>query len=215
MDSSDNFFAITVATISSTPASITFGEVGAGLTKSDTLLISNTGTATLVISTVATGTRTFIPARTSFTIAPLSSDTLSMTFAPTGVQSYNDTLRLISNAVLNPLLVPLAGEGVSPTSVPQDIVPATFFLAQNYPNPFNPTTTISFGLPKEELVTLKVFNTLGQSVATLVEELRTAGRYTVEFSTKDAEDGSISSGIYFYRFSAGNYVEIRKMLLLK
>ncbi|MBI4809843.1 MAG: T9SS type A sorting domain-containing protein, partial [Ignavibacteriales bacterium] len=91
---------------------------------------------------------------------------------------------------------------------------------QNYPNPFNPTTTIQFDIPKATYVTLKVYNLLGQEVATLVNEKREAGRYEVEFS---AEGGSasggnastLSSGLYFYQIQAGSFVNTKKFLLVK
>jgi photosystem II stability/assembly factor-like uncharacterized protein len=100
------------------------------------------------------------------------------------------------------------------TSVTEQGIPTSFDLAQNYPNPFNPSTMIMFALPKEEFVTLKVYNMIGQQVAILVNENRPAGRYTVEFS--HGRDGAaLSSGLYVYRLNAGEFVSTRKMLLLK
>ena len=89
-------------------------------------------------------------------------------------------------------------------------VPKDFALQQNYPNPFNPTTSLSFALPKAEHVQLRVYNSLGQLVTTLVDETRTAGNYTV---TWDAHN--VSTGLYLYQIRAGNFVETRKMLLMK
>jgi len=88
--------------------------------------------------------------------------------------------------------------------------PLTFGLDQNYPNPFNPVTTISYSIPVEGLVTLKVYNTLGEEVAKLVEELKQAGNYTVKFNAT-----SLISGTYFYRLQTENYTETKKMILLK
>lgn len=88
--------------------------------------------------------------------------------------------------------------------------PANFALLQNFPNPFNPSTIIRFELPKESNVTLKVFNILGEEVATLVNKVMTPGRQEVTF------DGSkLASGMYIYRIQAGNFVEVKKLLLLK
>jgi hypothetical protein len=219
LDSSNGFFSITVAGISVSPAVLAFGQVVAGTTISDTVRITNTGTATLVVSSVTTGTAYFYPGRTSFTISPLSSDTLSVTFAPSAVQAYSDTLYLSTNAPSNPFTVPVTGSGSPPTSVPPGGVPSVFSLAQNFPNPFNPVTTISYALPVESFVSLKVFNTLGQEVATLVHESQIAGRYSVQFPVAGANIGKgsekLSSGIYFYRLHAGEFVGMRKMLLVK
>jgi hypothetical protein len=88
--------------------------------------------------------------------------------------------------------------------------PLTFSLEQNYPNPFNPTTTIKYSIPSSEFVTMKVVNLLGEEVATLVDEFKPVGKYEVVFNAS-----SRSSGVYFYRFQAGNFVQTRKMLLLK
>lgn len=85
-------------------------------------------------------------------------------------------------------------------------------LSQNYPNPFNPTTKISYSLPKSSLVQLKIFNLLGQEIATLVNEEKPAGNYNVEFTINNLQ---LSSGIYLYRLRAGEYVVTKKMILLK
>jgi hypothetical protein len=88
--------------------------------------------------------------------------------------------------------------------------PATFALEQNFPNPFNPSTKINFSLPVEGFVTLDVYNSIGQKVATLVNETKTAGTYAVNFDASD-----LTSGIYFYKISSGNFTETKKMILLK
>ena len=92
--------------------------------------------------------------------------------------------------------------------------PLTFSLAQNYPNPFNPSTVINYQLPVAGVVTLKVYDVLGNEVATLVNEFRTAGFYEVEFNAASSIKNP-ASGIYFYRLQAGSFVETKKMILLK
>ncbi|MBX2989923.1 MAG: choice-of-anchor D domain-containing protein [Bacteroidetes bacterium] len=101
-----------------------------------------------------------------------------------------------------------------PTSVATGGVPTEFELSQNYPNPFNPATTIEYGVPEEAFVSLKVYNMIGQEVATLVNERQSAGRYVATFDAQKLT-GSTASGMYFYRFTAGSVIEIRKMMLLK
>ena len=93
---------------------------------------------------------------------------------------------------------------------PQPGVPLGFALSQNFPNPFNPTTTIRYALPSAGPVTVKVFNIVGQQVATLVDEVQGAGLYKVRFDGR-----RLASGIYFSRLEWGGRVAVQKMLLVK
>lgn len=101
---------------------------------------------------------------------------------------------------------------------PEEKLPAEFILYQNYPNPFNPTTKIRYSLPAFTLrqaqgdiwVTLKVYDILGNELATLVDEYKPAGSYEVKFSASE-----LASGIYFYRLSAGQYSDMKKLILLR
>ena len=86
----------------------------------------------------------------------------------------------------------------------------TYDLEQNYPNPFNPTTTIKFQIPKDGSVTLKIYDILGAEVATLVNEEKIAGRYEVNFDAS-----RLASGVYIYRLSVNDFVNVKKMVLLK
>ncbi len=96
------------------------------------------------------------------------------------------------------------------TSVDDENIPTEFSLKQNYPNPFNPTTIISYQLPISSHVTLKVFDLLGREVAVLVNEEKSPGNYEVKFN-----GSNLASGIYFYRLNAGQYSQMKKMILLK
>lgn len=100
----------------------------------------------------------------------------------------------------------------TPVSNEQDHLdlPASIQLSQNYPNPFNPTTQISYILPKAANVQLTITNTLGQRVATLVNQRKSAGKYTVNFDAS-----ALSSGVYFYTVKADNFIKTKKMLLIK
>jgi hypothetical protein len=95
------------------------------------------------------------------------------------------------------------------------LTPNHFNLEQNYPNPFNPETAIKFSLPENSLVTLSIYNILGQVVSTLVDEHRAAGEYTVLWNGKNDRNEDVASGVYFYRIKAGNHESVRRMTLLR
>jgi len=222
VDSSNGYFTITSSSISTQPASLDFGPVGVGSSRMDTIRIFNGGTGTLVISSVSTNSSVFIPGRTSFTIPPMSSDTMSVVFSPPVIQTYNDTLLISSNAPGSATLVPLAGQGDDPNTVPEVTVPTTYALEQNYPNPFNPTTSITYSIPEAGHVSVKVYNTLGQEVSALVNRVQAAGKYSVSFGAKSSSGDPLSSGIYFYRLSVApeaktsqGFVDMKKMILVK
>jgi Secretion system C-terminal sorting domain len=112
----------------------------------------------------------------------------------------------------------LQQSGVAPTIVPGEDVPVdnhnepfAFRLYQNYPNPFNPLTTIEFSLAEPGLVTLKIYNLLGQEVRSLLDnEMIEEGEQSVDF-----DGGNLPSGVYFYRLTAGKNTEMKKMLYLR
>ncbi|MBK9099911.1 MAG: T9SS type A sorting domain-containing protein [bacterium] len=93
-------------------------------------------------------------------------------------------------------------------------IPEFFSLEQNYPNPFNPSTVIIYQMPVSSDVTLKVFDVLGNEVATLVNEYKPAGTHEVEFNTSSINQIP-SSGVYFYQVKAGEFVSTKKMILLR
>ena len=95
------------------------------------------------------------------------------------------------------------------------LLPTKFELAQNYPNPFNPVTTIKYALPERSRVRIEVLNILGQRVKTLVNSEQAAGRYTIAWDGTDSHGTPVATGIYFYRLKAGDYVDTKKMMLLK
>jgi hypothetical protein len=145
------------------------------------------------------------------------------TLANTGLADpFVQALALVGNT----LLAGTSGNGVfsrhisellgTPSQKPNPL-PASFTLNQNYPNPFNPSTAIRYSLPQAAVVTLKVYDLLGREVATLVNENKAAGNYTVSFDA-----AKLSSGTYFYKLQARssgsqaeNFVQTKKMLLLK
>ncbi len=98
------------------------------------------------------------------------------------------------------------------SSVGENSLPTNYELKQNYPNPFNPSTRIDYQIPRNSFVTLKVFDVLGNQIALLVNEYQDAGSYNIQLSTIKLQ---LTSGIYFYELRAGDFVSVKKMLLLK
>jgi len=94
-------------------------------------------------------------------------------------------------------------------------LPTAFKLSQNYPNPFNPTTTIRYALPKDTHIVLKVYNVLGQEVATLVEGFQRAGHQAAVWDGQTLTGAAVPSGTYLYRIIAGDFVQTKTMVLLK
>ena len=110
--------------------------------------------------------------------------------------------------------------GITYVKQVSDEVPAEFELSQNYPNPFNPETIISFKLSAVSNVNLKVYDMLGKEVATLVNEVQQPGMYNVKFTIRQLTDNrdknsSLSTGIYFYKLQAGDFVQTKKMMFIK
>ena len=89
-------------------------------------------------------------------------------------------------------------------------MPTDFALSQNYPNPFNPSTVIRFELPRESYVSLKVYTPLGQEIKTLIDGTRSAGVYEVRFDA-----AGLPSGMYIYRMKAGEFVQTKRLMLLR
>jgi hypothetical protein len=102
-----------------------------------------------------------------------------------------------------------------PPSEDSPSLPKDFVVYQNYPNPFNPSTTLVFDLPRAAKVTVDIFNVIGRRVARLMEEEKQAGHYQVEWRGLDDAGHPVTSGVYFYKISAGKWTGIRKMVLMR
>lgn len=102
------------------------------------------------------------------------------------------------------------GYKFTPSSINELVFPFTYSLSQNFPNPFNPTTAINFSIEKPNNTTLRIYDVLGKEVAVLVNQFTESGNYSVKFDAKQ-----LSSGIYFYRLTTGNFSSIKKMVVLK
>ncbi len=131
---------------------------------------------------------------------------------PVELKVIDTGLNTVTNAVLraDAAKFSLVSETTSLPEKISSLIPEVTKLAQNYPNPFNPSTAISYQLSVLSKVSLKVFDVLGNEIAVLVNEVQNPGSYTVRFNTNQ-----LSSGIYFYSFTAGTYQSTRKMILLR
>jgi hypothetical protein len=133
---------------------------------------------------------------TSLSEVTASKSVLYTLSLPTGQSSYR-AFRFVTSDVINNI-----NSGIN------DVM--DYSLSQNFPNPFNPATKINFALPKSGLVTLKVYDMLGKEVSSLVNEVKNAGTYSVDFNAIN-----LTSGIYFYKVNVNGFSEVRKMMLIK
>ncbi|MHA2277221.1 MAG: aryl-sulfate sulfotransferase, partial [Candidatus Kariarchaeaceae archaeon] len=148
-----------------------------------------------------------------FSLSPFGSDSIEIKFKPSKEGYFKDTLHIRSDTDFSRIaqLMILKGRTDSTFSdVENEVIVGDYKLEQNYPNPFNPSTKIEFYLTERELVSLTVYDILGNKIKTLVQEELPAGKYSVEFYA-----GELSSGIYFCKLSAGKFRNVKKMLLLK
>lgn len=123
-----------------------------------------------------------------------SSDGKYSDYSPTGKFNTDDEITSVNN---------------------KEELPSEFALRQNYPNPFNPTTTINYALPKASYVTLKIYNMLGQEVKTLISKEMKAGAHSVNWAGDNNYGQKVTSGTYIYQISAGEFMQAKKMILLK
>jgi len=101
------------------------------------------------------------------------------------------------------------------TDVEDETIPTEYSVSQNYPNPFNPSTTIKYAIPQQSFVRIKVYDIVGREVKTLVNTERSPGIYSVQWNGDNNYGSKVSSGIYIYRVVAGNFTQVKKMILLK
>jgi hypothetical protein len=146
------------------------------------------------------------------TLAPSGSVEVQVSFDATRLDpsSYAGEIVIQTNDPLHKIIAVPYALVVTDVRAPAGKLPVAFSLEQNYPNPFNPKTVVSFQVPVASDVRLVVYDILGREVAMLVNEKKMPGKYEVEFDASQ-----LSSGVYFYRLTAGQYVECRKMALVR
>ncbi len=196
--------------------SIDFGSIGVGDTSIVSFSIINSGSISTTVDSIFINNNieNVISINQIFPkeLTPFNRDTITVNWIPELEGQLNDTLWIFHNAdnLPNPYGLKITGNATITSVSEEKSTPDKFHLYQNYPNPFNPTTKINFVIPKSGLVTIKVYDILGNKVAILINENKPAGKYEVEFNASE-----LTSGIYFYSLIAGSYYETKKMILLK
>ena len=203
---------VPVPVVSITPRMLNFGSVAIGVFKKDSVLVENSGTATLQISTIAATNAQFTLNRSSMTLAPSISSSLILTFSPQDTMIQMDTVVLTHNAASARDTIFLSGRGEMPTGVDRAMpVPIRYMLTQNYPNPFNPSTILQFTVAKQGMAAVHVLNILGQDIARLFSGRAEPGQiYFVRFDASH-----LPSGVYFVIFESGGQRFVKKMLFVK
>ena len=143
---------------------------------------------------------------------------ISKTFAEESVSLTDFTKHRMANSGPEPIVARDVGSTISvmvTVTSSTTLLPDRFSLSQNYPNPFNSATIIEYDLPLSTVVTVEIYNMLGQKVRTLVDGYRFAGSHRVEWDGNMSSGQAAASGMYLYRIQAGSFVDTKKMLLLK
>lgn len=195
------------------PASLIFGYVQQGDSLEKPLEIINNTNQQIEINDYHTRNSVYtISSALPITIPSFGTETISVKFRPTSEQDYFDDLHLRWNKENERIaqVVSLSGSSDPNSFYNNEGQLPDYFLSQNYPNPFNPVTRIQYALGNRQFVSIKVYDLLGNEIAALVNEEKPAGRYEINFN-----GSRLPSGVYFYQLSSGNYVQTRKMVLLK
>jgi hypothetical protein len=202
---------LAAAALAVAPGSLDFGQVPVGEISSMSVLVQNIGGQTLDVTDILVDDAAFsVTPPTSFSLAALDTHRVYVEFSSPDTGLYTGNLTFMSNDPLAPS-VSLTGEAVSVTGVGEgDQLPAKTELLQSYPNPFNPSTNIVYRVDSQQSIVLTVHDVLGQEIATLVNEVKRSGTYT---ATWDAT--GFASGVYYYRLTAGSYIETRKLVVAK
>ena len=206
------------------PDSLDFGSIEVGDSATVSFNIYNEGSNSTFIDSVyvSSNIENIISVIQMFPIelSPFKKDSITVKWIPESESQLNDTIWIFHNAgnLPNPYGLKITGNATI-TSVPgeENITPDKFYLSQNYPNPFNPTTVIQYQVPKTGNVSLKIYDVLGNEVATIVNEKQSAGSYKVEFDASQltSAKGEYASGVYFYRLFSDSFQQTKKMILLR
>ena len=120
-----------------------------------------------------------------------------------------------ANGIYLYLIRAYVSNGVTGISEPIEVLPSSFTLSQNYPNPFNPSTVISYQLPKQSRVQIKIYDAIGNEIRSLIDEEKSAGKYNILWDSRNNYGARVSSGVYFYKITADGFAQTKKMILMK
>ncbi|RMD91867.1 MAG: T9SS C-terminal target domain-containing protein [Calditrichaeota bacterium] len=206
------------AAVNFSSRSLDFGTIPVDSSKVDSVMVVSTGNIALEVASITSTNSNFTALPTSFELAPSDSQFVYITFTPTQSQDYQGYIIFSHNAPSSPDSVFVQGIGSPTVGIAQDYtgnVPTAFRLYQNYPNPFNPTTTLRFDVPKGSQVSIRVYDVLGREVKTLVNRKYQPGSHAVAWDGRDRNGLPLPSGEYLVRLQAGEFVAVKKVLLLK
>ena len=207
---------IPVASVNVT--SLDFGTIAVGQELEMPVLITNSGTASLLIRAFAISPFYVAEgdASTLNLIVPAGETVaLNVKYIPYMVAYSSGTLELHTDDFATPRIdVELNGVSM-PVSSDDNVNPVITELRGNYPNPFNPTTTIAYSVKESGPVQIDIYNLSGQKVRTLVNSNMSAGNHTVVWNGKDSSSRSVGSGVYFFKMQAGKYTSTKKMIMMK
>jgi hypothetical protein len=200
--------------VSASPFNVVFDTLASNDTSSFYVAVMNYGTSSLSITSATSSIPQFVVESVPASVPQSELRYIKVKFRPTATnQTYNGVLTIQnndSNITVN--LKGVSGPQTGVINISSEI-PNEFSLMQNYPNPFNPTTKIRFAIPQNlsgKFVSLKVFDITGKSVSVLVNESLQTGFYETSFDA-----AGLASGVYIYRLQAGNFVEQKKLTVVK
>ncbi|MCK6619316.1 MAG: choice-of-anchor B family protein [Calditrichaceae bacterium] len=203
--------------IATAPGFLNFDTLAVGQQAVKTLQVFNQGAGVLEVSAINSPHPYFSAGPGQFAVPAGGSQAVQVTFAPASPGFYSGVLKIASNDPAQDTLE-VAVEGYADQGVGiggEPATPAEFALAQNYPNPFNPETAIRFQLPSAREVELAIYNTLGQKVRTLASGSMPPGYYRAVWDGRNQAGESVGSGVYICIFEAGDFRQVRKMILLR
>jgi len=209
------YLGVPAARLALSSDSLIYDTTLVNTTNDSTFYVCNTGLLDFTVENITTPDPVFTVSGFPFLVPANSNQSVQLTFSPLQAGEYSGNLIVVTDQPdtrsiwLQAVAVPFTGLEKS------DLLPQEYSLSQNYPNPFNPVTVIHFELPRASEIQLEIFNLLGQRIHTLVEGKKSAGRYDVTWDGKNEQGIPLSSGIYIYRLTAGEYQRTMKMVLLK